>query len=80
MFSMGAVRIFEQLARVQGQLASAAMTLPDSVQKMFKKGGDDTIRFTEGQLEKSRALLNLCESNGDNRIRGCGYDGSIRFF
>jgi class 3 adenylate cyclase len=29
---------------------------------------------------KIAALLNLCESNCHNRIRGCRYDGSIRFF
>ena len=29
---------------------------------------------------KIAAFLNLCESNCRNRIRGCGYDGSIRFF
>src|ERR1035437_8043503 len=29
---------------------------------------------------KIAALLNLCEFDCHNRIRGCGYDGSIRFF
>jgi len=29
---------------------------------------------------KIAAFLNLCESDCHNRIRGCGYDGSIRFF
>jgi len=31
-------------------------------------------------LRKIAAFLNLCESDCHNRIRGCGYDGSIRFF
>jgi hypothetical protein len=42
-FSRGTVTIFEQLAKVQGQLAP--MPLPESVQKMFAKGSDDTVRF-----------------------------------
>ena len=29
---------------------------------------------------KIAVFLNLCESNYRIRIRGCGYDGSIRFF
>src|SRR6266404_1686082 len=31
-------------------------------------------------LRKIAAFLNLCESDCHNRIRGCGYDGSSRFF
>jgi Histidine kinase-, DNA gyrase B-, and HSP90-like ATPase len=31
-------------------------------------------------LRKIAAFLNLCESDCHNKIRGCGYDGSIRFF
>src|ERR1035441_4759814 len=33
---------------------------------------------SKGHLEKYRPFLNLCETNSHNRIRGCGYDGSIR--
>jgi SapC len=40
MFSMGAVRIFEHLAKLQ-----PAATLPDSVQKMFSRGSDEMVRF-----------------------------------
>src|SRR5260370_29065743 len=31
-------------------------------------------------LRKIAAFLNLCESDCHNRIRGCGYGGSILFF
>ncbi len=31
-------------------------------------------------IDPTAAFLNLCESDCHNRIRGCGYDGSIRFF
>ena len=37
------------------------------------------IRYSRA-LRKIAAFLNLCESDCHNRIRGCGYDGSIRFF
>ncbi len=37
-------------------------------------------RFDNRALRKIAAFLNLCESDCHNRIRGCGYDGSIRFF
>ena len=41
-------------------------------------GGEAGIDFRAPR--KIAAFLNLCESNCRNRIRGCGYDGSIRFF
>jgi hypothetical protein len=41
MFSRGAVTIFEHLAAIQAQ----SPPLPDSVQKMFTRGSDETIRF-----------------------------------
>src|SRR5258705_438360 len=37
-------------------------------------------RINYWALRKIAAFLNLCESDCHNRIRGCGYDGSIRFF
>jgi len=44
--------------------------------RLGQEDGFDLLRA----LRKIAAFLNLCESDCHNRIRGCGYDGSIRFF
>lgn len=51
LLSMGQLKVFEQLAKLQSQLAQAqvakpATTLPDSLDKIFGLPSDDTVRFT----------------------------------
>ena len=64
-----------------GVFGSAAGTGPATaiidLKSLHAKIGELTLEndFLEGAL-----FLNLCESNSHNRIRGCGYDGSIRLF
>jgi len=45
-----------------------------------KEGQRSKMEMIYRALRKIAAFLNLCESDCHNRIRGCGYDGSIRFF